>query len=142
MRRKHILLTLTILFIMTIAATFAYAVSQVKTNDQIIKIGGGDVTGATLTPLFTSDKVLVPIGVTTTSDKEVKLLQWTLTVDSTLTKNYTLDTVLTSEFRLTTDRPVGEYTYRTSNTYTITLELLEEVDYSTYTFYLYLNFSS
>ena len=141
MTRKSILLVLVLLLILSTTATFAYLVAQVKTNDQIIKIGGGDVTGATLTPLFTSDKVLVPTGVTITQNNEVKMLQWRLTVDSAVTKTYTLDTVLTSEFRITTDRPVGVYNYSTSTTYTITLELLEEVDYSTYTFYLFLNFS-
>jgi len=132
------IILLAVIALLTTGLTFAYVVSQIRTNDQIIKIGGPDADGATLTALFDSSVVLVPMDVTTSSTNEVKLLQFSLTVDSDIPMNYHLDTDLPPEFQITTDRE--GYYYTTGITYTITLELLQQVDYSEYTFYLYVNF--
>ena len=136
---KKIIILLFLVFAVS-ATAFAYVVTQVRTNDQLIQIGNPDASGATLTPLYASTDVLVPKTVTTSSDNEKYYLQWHLTIEADTYLEYTLDTELPPEFSITTDRPDGIYVYNTSTTYTITLELLEEVDYSEYTFYLYVNF--
>ena len=138
--KKNVIIVLLILALALSTVGFAYVVGQLKTNDQLIKIGNADATGATLTPLYNVDDVLIPSTVEISSDNEKHYLQWHLTIETDKYLEYTLDTELPPEFSITTDRPDGIYVYNTSTTYTITLELLEEVDYSEYTFYLYVNF--
>ncbi len=137
---KKIILILLLLLMVGISTTYAYVVSQLKTNDQLIKIGNPDASGATLTPLYASDDVLIPKTVIASKDNEKYQFQWTLTVDSDTNMEFTLDTELPKEFKISTDRPDGVYVYNTNTTYTITLELLELVDYSEFTFYLYVKF--
>lgn len=138
--KKNVIIVLLILALALSTVGFAYVVGQLKTNDQLIKIGNADATGATLTPLYNVDDVLIPSTVEISSDNEKHYLQWHLTIETDKYLEYTLDTELPPEFSITTDRPEGVYLYNTNTTYTITLELLEEVDYSEYTFYLYVNF--
>lgn len=132
------IITLILIVLSLALVTYAYVITQTKTNEQIIKIGNADVSGATLTPLYTSDKVLVPKDVETSSTNEIKYLQFELIVVSDTESNYRLDSELPPEFALSSN---SAYTYYTANTtYILTLELNEQVDYSTYTFYLFINF--
>lgn len=139
--RKKIIIGLIVLLVVSMSMTFGYFVANIKTNEEIIKIGNPDVSNATLTPLYSANDVLVPKTVQTTSTNEVYYLQWQLTVEADEYLTYTLDTELPAEFQISTDRPEGTYVYNTATTYTITLELLEEVDYTEYTFYLYVRFN-
>jgi hypothetical protein len=135
--KKKIIIVLLLLVFGLATVTMAYMVTRVKTNETLIQLGGPDAKNATLTPLYLSDVRLVPKDVTTTSDKEVKYLQWELTVEADGYIEYGLDTELPPEFVVTTNKVAG-YNFNSDTTYIVTLELLEEVDYSDYTFYLYI----
>lgn len=134
---KKIIIVL-VLLLVSVGVTYAYIVENVRTNDAIVKIGTPDVKGASLTQINPSTDVLVPINVITSSTNEVKQIQFELYVEHVESKNYLLDTNFPKEFRLTTNRT--ESFYRTNTTYILTLELLEEVDYTEYSFFLYINF--
>ena len=136
---KKLLLTTLVTLLLTAAVTYAYITGQMKTNEVVLKIGNSDISGVTLTPTYAIDAVLIPQGYTATKPNEVKTLTFTLHIESTTTRTYTLDTVLPPEFTLTTDRT--GYVYYTGTTYNLTLELTDEVDYTTYTFYLWVNMS-
>lgn len=133
------ILVLLLVASMLSTVVYGYMVSQVKTNDQIIKIGNaGDE--ATLTYLGNQNDVLVPNYITNLSTNEVTSMTFNLTVNSDELRYYHLDSELPSEFTIETNRPSGEYYYTTGVTYTITIQLLEQVEYTEYTFYLYVNF--
>ena len=136
---KKLLLTTLVTLLLTAAVTYAYITGQMKTNEVVLKIGNSDISGVTLTPTYAIDAVLIPQGYTATQPNEVKILTFTLHIESATTRTYTLDTVLPPEFVLTTDRT--GYVYYAGTTYNLTLELTDEVDYTTYTFYLWVNMS-
>lgn len=136
---KKLLLTVLATLLVTATVTYAYITGQMKTNEVVLQIGNSDVSGVTLTPTYAEGARLIPLGYTATQDNEVKVMTFTLHIESDTTRTYTLDTELPPEFKLTTDRT--GYVYYTGTTYNLTLELLSEVTYTTYTFYLWVNMS-
>ncbi|MDY0104277.1 MAG: hypothetical protein RBS07_15185 [Lentimicrobium sp.] len=131
--KKKIIISLIVILLLSISATFAYIMTSFKTNELTIKVGTQDVGNAILTDLQPG-YVLIPNSAIVSQPNETKMLEYHLTVQNDETKQYTISYDLPDGFILTHNNSNAYFT--TGTTYTITITLSEPVAVTNQTFYI------
>ena len=126
-----------VLLILGSSVTYAYLISQTRTDDMIFKIGTPDVQGVVFTQTSSSNLRLIPLGTTASTSNQVTHISFELRVDSTEHRNYNITHNLPTQFKVSNNSGGMMWT---GTTYQITVQLLEPVDLTETTFYLYINF--
>lgn len=131
--KKKVILSLIVILLLSVSATFAYIMTSFKTNELTIKVGTQDIGNAILTDLQPG-YVLIPSNAIVSQSNETKMLEYHLTVQNDETKQYTISYDLPDGFVLTHNNSNTYFT--TGTTYTITITLSEPVAVTNQTFYI------
>lgn len=123
--KKIKIVLLVLLFVTSIGASYAYMMTTFKTNELTIKVGIQDEGMGTLTPNRTGF-VLIPMDAIVTNQYEVKVLEYTLIVNSNASGYYRISHNLPEQFNLTHNN--SENSFMLGRGYTITISMNAPVD--------------
>ena len=123
--RKIKILLLVLLAVCVSTGTYAYMMTTFRTNELTIKVGMQDEGMGTLTANRTGF-VLIPMDAILTNSNEVKVLDYTLIVNSNASGNYRISHNLPAQFNVTNSNT--ESSFMIGRAYTITITLNAPVD--------------
>ena len=132
--KKRILIGLLITVLLLVNVTFAYILTTFNTNNVTIKVGQLDEGLATLTPEQGPAYVLIPITSIATQTGETTALDYTLNVQTSTTRQYTISHNLPVEFEVVTLYHTGDI-YQTNTNYNIRVTMISSI-FTDQTFYI------
>jgi hypothetical protein len=124
--KKRILIVLIISVLLLVNVTFAYMYTTFNSNNVTIKVGQPDGGVATLTPNQGPAYVLIPVNSIATKSGETTCFDYTLNVQTSTLRTYTISHNLPVGFELVTLDHSGGI-YQTNTNYTIRVTMTQSI---------------
>ena len=135
MTKRKAVISLIVMLILSLSATFAYMVSSLQSNSLTFQIGTPSVQTASINRITPNNYLLVPYGSLAIGENEIDELHFTLRVDMEIGRTYTFTTNLPPQFQVTTDG----ISLTTNREYQLYVRLLEPIELTQQTFYVYID---